>query len=200
MPFDWNPARAKTRAAFPSLARAAAGRLRRMKILLRIVIALLLLAGATYLYALSIPANQSYTRTIALKQTPEAIFALLSDVAAMPNWNRHLEKVELLPPIDGKEATRQTFKGNMQMTILTSERVPPTRLVRTMGDIGGPFVGAWTYEITPSDGGSEVRLTETSEMKNPFMRLMVKVFGATKYMDEHLADIAKHFGEAAVIR
>jgi hypothetical protein len=40
----------------------------------------------------------------------------------MPKWNRSLEKVEVLPPIDGKEATRQTFKGNMQMTIVTERK------------------------------------------------------------------------------
>lgn len=46
-----------------------------------------------------------------LKQTPDAVFALLTDLPNMPKWNRNLEKVETLPPIDGKEATRQTFKG-----------------------------------------------------------------------------------------
>jgi len=171
-----------------------------MKILTRIALALLVLAGCAYLYALSIPASQTNTRTITLKQTPEAIFALLSDFQSMPKWNRNMEKIEILPPIDGKEATRQTFKGNMQMTIVTSTSNPPTQLVRSMGDIGGPFVGSWTYDITPAAGGSEVALTEKSEMKNPFFRLMVKLFGPTKYMDEHLEDLAKHFGESATIR
>jgi hypothetical protein len=171
-----------------------------MRILTRVVVALLVLAALLYVYALSIPASQTHTRTIALKQKPEAIFGLLSDFENMPKWNRSLEKVEMLPPIDGKEATRQTFKGNMQMTIVTSESAPPHHLVRSMGDIGGPFVGSWTYDIKPTADGSELALTEKSEMKNPFFRLMVQVFGATRYMDEHLEDIAKSFGETAVIR
>ena len=171
-----------------------------MRILTRIVIALLILGGLVYVYALSIPASQTHARKITLKQKPEAIFALLADFENMPKWSRSLEKVELLPPIDGKQATRQTFKGNMQMTIVTSESTPPHHLVRSMGDIGGPFVGSWTYDIRTADGGSELALTEKSEMKNPFFRLMVKAFGATRYMDEHLEDIAKHFGETAVIR
>jgi hypothetical protein len=37
-------------------------------------------------------------------------------------------------------------------------------------------------------------------MKNPFFRLMVKLLGPTKYIDEHLEDIAKNFGETAAIR
>jgi uncharacterized protein YndB with AHSA1/START domain len=171
-----------------------------MKILLRVVIALLVLGAGAYLYALTIPASQTNTRTITLKQPPEAVFGLLSDFNNMPKWNRSLEKVEVLPPIDGKEATRQTFKGNMQMTIVTSESTPPNRLVRSMGDIGGPFIGSWTYDIKPAPDGSEVALTEKSEMKNPFFRLMVKLLGPTKYIDEHLEDLAKNFGETAAIR
>jgi hypothetical protein len=69
-----------------------------------------------------------------------------------------------------------------------------------MGDIGGPFVGSWTYDIQPAGDGSTVALTEKSRMKNPFFRLVVKVFGPTRYMDEHLEDIAKNFGETAAIR
>jgi uncharacterized protein YndB with AHSA1/START domain len=171
-----------------------------MKILLRIILVLIVLAGAAYLYALSIPAHQTHTRTTTLKQTPDAVFALLTDLPNFPKWNRNMVKLEMLPPVDGKEATRQTFKGNMQMTIITTESMPPKHLVRSMGDIGGPFEGSWTYEISPTADGSEIVLTEQATMNNAFFRLMVKLFGPTKYIDEHLGDMAKHFGETAVIR
>jgi uncharacterized protein YndB with AHSA1/START domain len=171
-----------------------------MKILFRIILVLIVLAGAAYLYALSIPAHQTHTRTTTLKQTPDAVFALLTDLPNFPKWNRNMVKLEVLPPVDGKEATRQTFKGNMQMTIITTESMPPKHLVRSMGDIGGPFEGSWTYEISPTADGSEIVLTEQATMNNAFFRLMVKLFGPTKYIDEHLGDMAKHFGETAVIR
>ena len=172
-----------------------------MRMFLRVAIPLLVLGLGAYVYALSIPASQTLTRTITLKQTPDAVFDLLEDVENMPKWNRSLEKVELLPPIDGKPATRQTFNGKMQMTIVTSESEPPHRLVRSMGDTDGPFVGSWTYDIKPTgEGGSTVALTEQSQLKNPFFRLVVKWFGPTKYMDQHLEDMAKNFGETAVIR
>jgi uncharacterized protein YndB with AHSA1/START domain len=171
-----------------------------MKILFRIILVLIVLAGAAYLYALSIPAHQTHTRTTTLKQTPDAVFALLTDLPNFPKWSRNMVKIEMLPPIDGKEATHQTFKGNMQMTIITSESMPPKHLVRSMGDIGGPFEGSWTYEITPTADGSQIVLTEQMTMSNAFFRFMAKLFGPTKYMDEHLEDIAKHFGETAVVR
>jgi hypothetical protein len=171
-----------------------------MKVLFRIILILIVLAAAAYLYALSIPAHQTHTRTATLKQAPEAVFALLTDLPNFPKWNRNMVKIEMLPPIDGKEATRQTFKGNMQMTIITSESTPPKHLVRSMGDIGGPFEGSWIYEITPMPDGSQIVLTEQSTMNSAFFRLMAKLFSPTKYMDEHLEDMAKNFGETAVVR
>ena len=171
-----------------------------MKILFRIVLFFIVLAGGIYFYARSIPAHQTHTRMTTLKETPEAIFALLTDLPNFPKWNRNMEKIEMLPPVDGKEATRQTFKGSMTMTIITSESTPPKHLVRSMGDSGGPFEGSWTYEITPTSDGAQIVLTEQSTMNNAFFRLMAKLFSPTKYMDEHLEDIAKHFGETAVVR
>ena len=116
-----------------------------MKILMRVLLVLLVIGGGAYLYALSIPAEQTYTRTMTLKQTREEVFALLADVDNMPKWNRNLQSVEHLPPIDGKPATRQTFNGKMQMTIVTSESAPPHRLVRSMGDVGGTV--CWLVDV-----------------------------------------------------
>ena len=78
---------------------------------------------------------------------------MLADVRHMAERNRNTEKVEILPPVNGKVATEQTFKGGMTMTIITAESAPPHHLVREMG---GPFVGWWTYEISPNDGGSRL--------------------------------------------
>ena len=139
------------------------------------------------------------SRSINLQQTPEAIFAVLADVRRMAEWNRNTEKVEMLPPVGGKEATKQSFKGGMVMIIITAESMPPRHLVRTLDDTNTPFVGSWTYEISPAAAGSKIVLTEVAEFKNPFFRVMTRIFGQTKYMDEHLEDLAKKFGETATV-
>lgn len=171
-----------------------------MKWLLRILSVIVVLALLVLALGYSIPAHHQLTRTIDLKQTPEAIFAALADVQKMPEWNHNMEKVEMLPPIDGKEATKQTFNGGMTMTIVTAESSPPTHLVRAMGDASGPMIGSWTYEISPATDGSHVMLTEEATFRNPIFRLMVKIFGPTKHMDEHLVDLGKHFGETVTPR
>src|SRR5438128_11132207 len=94
--------------------------------LLGVIILLLLLAiGISFL----LPAQARHTRVLTLKQTPEAVFTVLSDVEKFPAWNRNLEKVERLPPIDGKEAMKQTFKGGMTLVVVSTECIEPTHLV-----------------------------------------------------------------------
>jgi hypothetical protein len=86
------------------------------------------------------------------------------------------------------------------MTVVTSVSSPPAHLVRTIGDKSAPFADSWSYAIATIPDGSQVALTEQSDVRNPFYRVMMKIFGPTKYMDEHLEDLAKQFGETASIR
>ncbi len=172
-----------------------------MKWVLRILIIVVVLVAIVFAVGSILPAHTTHTRTIKLKQPPDKVFAVLADIPNMPKWNRNMESVEMLAPIEGKERSRQIFKGGMDMIITTTESSPPSHLVRALGDMDGPFSGSWTYGIvTTPDGGSQVALTEQSEIPNPFFRLMVKIFGPTKYMDQHLEDLAQHFGESAAIR
>jgi len=166
-----------------------------MKWSFRILMLLVLLVVGVIMVGYSLPARTTHTRTIMLKQTPEAIFAALDDVQKLLEWNRNVGKVELLPSIDGKQATKKTFKGGMTMTIVTTESLGPTHLTREIRDTDSAFNGSWAYEISPTADGSKVALTEKADIQNPVFRLMVRIFGPTKYMDEHLIDLGKHFSE-----
>lgn len=168
-----------------------------MKWLLYLVVALFLLVAALFCVGYLLPAQTTIARSITLQAKPDAVFGALADVQHMTDWNRNTEKVEMLPPTEGKETTRQTFKGGMTMTIITAESQPPTHLVRNLGDHSGPFSGSWTYDLSPNDGGTRVVLTEVAGFKNPLFRVMARLFGQTKYIDEHLEDLAKKFGETA---
>ncbi len=168
-----------------------------MKWLSYIVLIIVLLLGAVFLTGYLLPARTTLTRSIDLKAKPEAVFAVLANVQQLATWSRNTEKVEMLPPTDGKETTRQTFKGGIKMIIITTESRPPNHLVRSLDDNNSSFVGSWTYNLTPNDGGTRVMLTEVATVQNPLLRVMTRLFGQTKYMDEHLEDLAKKLGETA---
>jgi hypothetical protein len=83
-----------------------------MKWILYAVIFVALVIGVTFLIGYALPARTTIARSISLQQTPEAVFAVLADVRRMAEWNGSIEKVEILLPVDGKEATRQSFKDD----------------------------------------------------------------------------------------
>ena len=171
-----------------------------MKWVPRVLAGLFVLLALAIVISFALPAESKHTRVIALKQTPESVFPVLADVGEFPAWNRRVEKVEMLAPIDGKEASKQTFKGGMNMTVITTEALAPTHLVRTVRDVSGNGVsGSWTYEITPTNDGCDVALTEKAYIKNPIFRLIIRLFGSTRHIDQHLVDLAKHFGDTPVI-
>ena len=163
---------------------------------------LIVVVGGLFFVGWMLPVT---TTTHALNQPPSAAGRALCPARGREEPGamepQHTKKVELLPPVDGKEATKQIFKGGMTMTIITTESAPPNHLVREMGDRSGPFAGSWSYEIKPNDNGCDVVLTEVSSIRNPFYRVMVKIFGPDQlHIDEHLEDLAKKFGETATVR
>src|SRR4051812_5050384 len=172
-----------------------------MKLISRLLLFLVLAAAVVIAIAFRLPARTTHTRTARLSQSPEKVFAVLADVQGMARWNRNTKKIELSSPIDGKETTRQTFKDGMVMTVITAESSAPNRLVRVLGDARAPFSGSWTYKITETaDRGSDVELTEDSQISNPIYRLLLKIAGPTKYIDQHLEDLSRELERTALAK
>jgi len=67
--------------------------------------------------------------------------------------------------------------------------------VTRIADDSLPFGGSWTYELFPSGEGTEVRITERGEVRNPIFRaLSTFVFGHTVTLDRYLADLQRRAG------
>lgn len=145
-------------------------------------------------------AKHSVTRSIDLKQTPEAVFSALDHPDDLPAWSSTVLKVERLPDSNGKPAARLTLAwGHMRMITTQLERTAPRRLVTSMAKEGGPVLGTWTYEITPKDGGCRVVLTETGEITNPFFRVLARLRGLDANITQTLRDLARKFGETPFV-
>ena len=174
--------------------------MKRFKWLFAALGVIVVLATGVLVAGISLPEQHQFVRTLKSAQKPEAVFKVLGDVSGFPRWNRNLQTVQIIAPVEGHEATRQTFNNGMVMTIVTSESVRPTHLVRTMVDSGGPFSGSWTYDIKANATGCDVVLTENGRYPNPLFRVMARIFGLTKYADEHLQDLSTKLGEEGEIR
>jgi hypothetical protein len=78
------------------------------------------------------------------------------------------------------------------------ESRPPRRLVTFIADNKLPFGGIWIFDVTPTQDGCEVNITERGEVYNPAFRFVSRfVLGYNGTMDKYLRNLAHKFGENA---
>lgn len=147
--------------------------------------------------------HHQVSRTIKLKQSQEAIWAVVNDHANEPTWQTQLEYSKPLPDEQGLPVweIRHRGLGNPPMKLTTIESNQPTKLVRRIDDAKQVFNGRWVYELTPVSGATMLTITEHSEIKHPFFRGMFHLFGGPAlFVNHYLKDLAMKFGEPGEIQ
>jgi len=133
------------------------------------IIVLMALVGAM------LPKAHTATRQARFRQTPEAIFAVISK-----------------PPDYGS--------GDSTPYELV-ESDPPRRMVIRIADASLPYSGTWTFELSGGAVGESVlRITENGEVGNPIFRSMSKfIFGHTATIEKYLKSLGARFMETVTV-
>ena len=159
---------------------------------------LLVLAGVVLVVACIgwlLPKEHVATRSGRYRQPPEAIWKAITDIEAMPSWREGLKSVQRLPDRNGLPVYVEV-SGSGTLPYETAEMDAPRKLVTRIADPKLPFGGTWTFEITPTNDGATLRITERGYVTNPIFRFMSRfVFGQTSTMESYLRSLAKKFGE-----
>ena len=166
-----------------------------MKWVLIVVISLVALVLAVWVIGSLLPKGHTVARTLRLKQSPEAVWAAITDSQAMPAWRPNVVKVERLADQNGHAVWRETYKDGQSLPLEMVELQPPKRLVARIADPTLPFGGAWTYEITPAEGGCTITITERGEVYNPVFRLVSRFMNQAGRIETYLTDLARKFRE-----
>lgn len=156
------------------------------------------LIALVWLIGLSLPVGHVASRTVRLKQPPEAVWQVLTDYAAQATWRSDVEKIDRLPDHDSHPVWRETLRDGMSFPLETTEAQPPARLVRKIADPKLPFGGAWTYEIAPAEGGSILTITENGEVYQPIFRVVSRFTNQAASIEGFLTALARKFGEEPV--
>lgn len=145
---------------------------------------------------LLLPKDHRASRTLVTKQSPQAVWDVIDDHGNEPLWRKDLANVKLVGHRSGRAVWRENYKDGNGVTLITTESKPPTRMVRELSDLDGPFSGRWEIDITPTPAGSNVTITEMGRVSNPFFRFVSKfVIGHTTFMERYLTGLAGKFGE-----
>ena len=161
-------------------------------IVLGVIIGLIVLVVVIGMF---IPKAHVASRKAKFKQTPDIVFDAISDFQGQTAWRTGLAKIERLPDREGEAVWRETSKrtGPLTMMVITSEA--PHRMVSQIVD-NRSFGGTWTYEISPTDTGCELAITERGEIYNPIFRVFARfVFGYSATMETYLKQLGTKFDE-----
>jgi uncharacterized protein YndB with AHSA1/START domain len=163
-----------------------------MKILAFVIGALILLVIGVVVAGYRLPVKHTASRERSYPVPAESVFAAISNTAAYPRWRSGLERVEQLPSDNGHERFRE-FGSDGAITFEVLESEPGRRMVTRIADTNLAFGGRWTYELSPSGGSTQLRITEDGEVYNPLFRFMSRfVFGHHATIDRYLTDLGTH--------
>ncbi len=164
--------------------------------LIAIVAVLLVIIIGVGVAGALLPAEHRASRRLRTKQSPQTIWDTINDHANEPKWRSDVESVVSLGERDGKPVWREIYKDGNQLTLITTQSSPPTRMVRELTDLDGPFSGRWEIDLMPTPEGSSVQITEVGRVSNPFFRFVSKyVIGHTTAIERYLIGLAEKFGE-----
>ena len=162
------------------------------------VVGLVILATAVVaLIGSQLPRKHVASRSILLRQRPQAVYAVARDFASAPGWRSDVKRIDVTTQPDGRiHFAEEGSNGTVNYEL--AEDVPGTRMVTRILDTNLGYSGQWTYVFAPENDGTRLTITEDGEVSNVIFRFMSRyVFGHTATLDQYLTSLAKKFGESA---
>ncbi|MGI8989436.1 MAG: SRPBCC family protein [Bryobacteraceae bacterium] len=164
-----------------------------MKWILIAIFGLAALGGCVAIAGALLPKAHTAARRATLRQPPEAVYRVITDVETYPKWRPGVKSVERTP-----FGWREIDSRGSAITYETVEASPPRRFVARIADSKLPFGGTWTYDIEPASNGSALTITENGEVYNPIFRFVSRfIMGHTATIDAYLKALGGKFGETS---
>jgi len=167
-----------------------------VKLLIKIAAVLLVVLVVFTVYGATLPKSHAAASMARIRQTPEAVWATVSDFPGLTGWRRGVTSVERLPDRDGKPVWLVRAGGDaLPLMVVESE---PGSWLKTVipPDADLPFAGSRSCKISAADEDTVVTFIEQGEIYNPLFRALARVvFGYHGTLNEALEDLGRKFGE-----
>lgn len=173
-----------------------------MKIILLGVFALvtLLVLAALVIYVAGARMPREHRSVVAatLPANRTAVWAAITDYAAMPGWWPAVKAVRTETLGDGTGLTWNADAHGQEVPFRTGESRPGEKLVRVIATDRLPFGGSWTYELADAPGGGTVlTLTEDGFINPPMFRAIARWFiGLDATQRDFIAHLQQHLAAA----
>ena len=141
-----------------------------------------------------LPREHLAQMSIHLAASPETVWGLVADFGGTARWRPEVAAVEMQPSTNGRvRFVEVNPHGRTPFEVVAQER-PRKQVIRVM-DEGLPYGGTWTWELMPTNPGTQVVISEAGFIRSPLFRVMSRLFfPPTKTMDVYLRALAKELG------
>lgn len=148
----------------------------------------LLMAGAM------LPVRHQVQGSVTVPQPPESVWKLIAEPEQQSKWRADVVRVEVLPERNSHPVIREYYKNGDKLAFELSTVEAPKRLVRKIVDESA-FGGEWQIDLSPTDAGTSVRITERGEVYNPLFRFISRfVIGHRKTMSVYMVNLYRACG------
>ena len=152
---------------------------------------ILLMIGAVFTVGALLPRDHVATRSVWLKQPASEIWKIIREVKSLPQWRSGVTQVDGLTGEAVSPSGWVEHSGKDQLKIVVASEQTPNQLVTRIDDDQLPFGGTWTYDLSETNGGTLLRITEAGFVKPaPFRFIARFLIGHTKTMEGYLKDLA----------
>jgi len=165
-----------------------------MPLILGAVVLLAVVAGLVLAIGWMLPVKHYCARSAVFKQPPEAVWALVTNLAEYPAWRKDVRSVEILSaanPLRWRESGAER-----PLTFEVVQADPMRRWGTRIVDQGLPFGGGWIFDLVPEGAGCRLTIREEGEVYNVFFRFIARfVIGYHRALEAYLKAVAVKFGE-----
>jgi uncharacterized protein YndB with AHSA1/START domain len=167
-------------------------------LLLGLVLLLALALVVLYAAGAQMPREHRSRVAVTLPSSRAAVWAAITDYAAMPAWWPAVKAVRTETLADGTVLTWNLDRHGQEVPFRTGESRPSEKLVRVIAAEQLPYGGTWTYELADAPGGgTQLTLIENGFINPPLFRAMAKwFFGLDTTQRDFLAHLEKHLAAA----
>lgn len=172
----------------------------------KFLIVAVLLVGGLWFYGRSLPREHEIRSSITITAPVDTVFKVVRSIGNQPVWWSDVKSVRALPG-RRRESWEQNMGGGMGLVSIEVTSVNPgvgmtTTIITTEeeGDGEQQWGGTWTYRVSQTASGTEVRIIEEGWVDPPFFRIVMKLRGKYRTVDSYLTSLAAHFDEVATPR
>lgn len=154
-----------------------------LKWIVVVIFLLLAVVGLIVVLGSQLPEQHMVSRTVEFAKSPQQVWDVIS---GPPTWRPDVARYEVITPDPHRKWIEYGRHGE-KMTFEVVESDPPRKLITRIADPSLPFGGSWTYEITPTAGGSQLTITENGEIHNAVFRFVARyVMGYAATIDNYM--------------